>query len=61
VWSDTLAKTLTAANRSSAAALRGVDDNESTEVADVCQSRNPSSAMDRSIVGNGGEGEGSMQ
>jgi hypothetical protein len=57
VWSDALAKTLTAANRSSATALGGVDDNESTEVPDVCQSRNPSSAMDGSIDGKSGDGE----
>lgn len=61
MWSDAFAKTLTAANRSSATALRGVNDNESTEVADVYRSRNPSSAMDGSIDGNSGEGEGSMQ
>ena len=61
MWSDALAKTLTAANRSSATALRGVDDKVSTEVADACRRRNPSSAMDGSIDGNSGEREGSMQ
>lgn len=61
MWSDALAKTLTAANRSSATALRGVNDIESTELPDVCRSRNPSSAMDGSIDRNNGEREGSMK
>ena len=60
MWSDTLAKTLTAANRSSSTALRGVDDKVSTKELDVCRSRNSSSVMVGSIDGNSGEGKGSM-